>query len=381
MADIKFGGAPGRISVDGSTLEVRVAQEEALSLVGRDVLLQDGVLFAKDVLVAAQHAAGSVPVAPQGSAAPRDGRVTLTAGDSAGPAIFSSGPRGGTIRIEGGAITLDRANLFDVNPGELDSAGGIAVGAQSLTVVGQNAGLSTAGSGVGRAGSITVTAADVRVAGGTISSGLVGPAAAGDVTIHGDRVVLENGATVSAPVVSETGPDVIGGTITISAAELLTLRGGSRIFSDTFGPSDGGAVVIEAGRLEVLTTTPSALASAVSASTFGGGDAGSLSIEAGEILVDNSFISAGVGSGATGTGGVIDLTADHVILRNTGFIEASTLGAGDGGRVAIRAEEGIDIATGGIISAVTAETGRGGMIAHSSDGDRPFQANATTCSS
>jgi filamentous hemagglutinin family protein len=362
-----LGGRPGRITVDGSTLAVPGEDGRALSLLAGEVGLQGGTVFANRVLVAAQQAEAGVPVRPEGPPVPRDGGVTLTADEGGGAAIFSSGPRGGSIRIEGGQVTVDDSNLFDLNPSDLDSEGGIAVGAQSLTVLGQNlnAGLQTGGTGRGRAGSITIITPQIRVAGGTIASSRIdsGSAPAGDITIHADRVELGNLATIVAPVPPAVDPDVKGGTVRIRANDALTLRDSSLVSSNTAGQGDGGSIVIEAGRLEVATASGALLSSSVSASTFSSGNAGSLKIEASEILVDNGFISAGVGLTATGAGGVIDITADHVVLRDTGFVEASTLGAGDGGRVTITAEEGIEITSGGIVSASTADTGRGGTIA------------------
>jgi filamentous hemagglutinin family protein len=358
-----LGGRPGNLMVDRSALIVPV-EGEALSLVAGDVRLAGGAVLANRVLVAAQQAEGTVPLVPRGAPAARDGRVTLTPAAGAGASILSSGPAGGTIRIEGGAITIDRSNLFELNPGEVDGAGGIAVGARRLSVIGDglNAGLQTAGTGGGRAGPITVIAPDVRVAASTISSGLSGPAAAGDITIRSDRVVVESGATISAPVAFETGPDATGGTITVIARESLTVRDGSLIFSDTFGEGDGGSVVIEAGRLKVATTPGLPLDSTVSTSTFGGGDAGSIDIEAEEIVVDRGFISAGA-QGSTGSGGNLHLSADHLVLSNMGLISAGTIGAGDGGSITIRASDGLEVTSGATVSAGTSGTGQGGRIA------------------
>jgi hypothetical protein len=256
-------------------------------------------------------------------------------------------------------VTIDRSRLFDINPGDLDSAGGIALGAQSLTVVGQalNAGAQTVGIGRGRTGLITVVARDVRVADGTISSSVIGSgsAPAGDITIHADRVGLESSGMIVAPMPPEVTPRTEGGAITVIANDSLTLRGGSLIASSTAGQGDAGPVVIRAGRLEVAAA-PGFPSSSVATTTFRGGDAGSHVIEAGEIVVDNGSISAGTAEGSTGSGGNLRLSADHLVVSNVGSINANTLGAGNGGRIAIRASDEVEVTSGATIGALTSDT-------------------------
>jgi hypothetical protein len=63
-------------------------------------------------------------------------------------------------------------------------------------------------------------------------------------------------------------------------------------------------------------------AGTISAGTFGSGRGGTLDLDAAEALVDNGVISAGTSVMSTGPGGDIDLTADRIVLRNTGSIEA-----------------------------------------------------------
>ena len=80
-----LGGRPGNIMVDRSTLVVPV-EGEALSLVAGDVRLAGGAVLANNVLVAAQHAEGTVSLAPRRLPVARVGRVTLPPAAGAGAA-------------------------------------------------------------------------------------------------------------------------------------------------------------------------------------------------------------------------------------------------------------------------------------------------------
>ena len=181
----------------------------------------------------------------------------------------------------------------------------------------------------------------------TVFSGAKGTA--GEITIETDSLFLQNGAIVSART-SGVGD---AGAITITAADVITLEGessqgvGSFIFSGVDQEAEGtaGGITIETGSLSLKDGT------AVSANTSGVGDAGAITIKATDSITLSGENSQGFVSGilsqvnprAEGTAGGITIETGSLFLQNGARISASTFGMGDAGAITIKSIDSITL--------------------------------------
>jgi filamentous hemagglutinin family protein len=350
-----LGNHVGRLEVSGSTLLVPAG--ETLDLAAGDIGITGATLSnqvdlftpgTSSLTVAAQSGAGTVALDPSTPAVARDGPIAITAaGDGTPSTLLVTGPAGGRIRIEGGAIVLDGGNVAAVNLGLADDSGGVDLAAQSLSVRtrptadGQAGGVLTTTLGMGRAGPVEITATDIDMLGGSLASTPVGAGGGGPVTISSDRLTMDGG-TIGVPILPLPGAGASATTM-VEAREALTLRNGASITSTTFGDGAAGPMTIKSdGTIEL------GAGGQISASTVGGGSGGTVTVSADTITIDGgtragtastpSGILATAGSGSTGSAGTIAVDAAAITLTGGGQIFAGTFGQGDGGSVAIDAD-------------------------------------------
>ena len=270
--------------------------------------------------------------------------IISIAGPSSGILTASQGEGGG------GNIFIDTAGL-DVREGTIStstSGGGGDSGDVFLRAddVNMRAGaqISAGTLGSGNGGVIEITADTVSLSGrseerpiarptglfATAQNSETGEGFGGDLVIHVDRLLVENGAQVS------TGTDSYyhSGDLSIRATGSIHVSGkGAGIFSDTTSGGQGGEVTINAPQL-ILTNE-----SLVQTVTSGAGDSGDLFINADEvILAEGAQID--VGTRATGDGGRLIINANAIDLSGAGvdevqtglFSSASNSGFSDAGR-------------------------------------------------
>ncbi|MFB2937598.1 filamentous hemagglutinin N-terminal domain-containing protein [Aerosakkonemataceae cyanobacterium BLCC-F154] len=234
-------------------------------------------------------------------------------------------------------------------------------------------------------GSITVNASEFIELIGTSpteerSSGISvqtrGIGKAGDLTINTRRLIVRDGAELSA----STYGDGAGGNININALEEVIAIGisengqqFSRIIADTgnsldtndagirIGTGDGGNLTITTRRLIVQDGAKVSVSSL--SNEANPGDAGNLLIKAANIDLESGAITANTTSG---NGGNIRLeVANLLLLRRNGQISTSAgtnRQGGDGGNVNINAD--LIVAMPGENSDITANafSGRGGQV-------------------
>lgn len=313
-------------------------------------------------------AAGSIEIqAPQ---------VLLTEGGNINSITFSTQPGAGA----GGHILINADNrvlVSGVNPASMTltdittssygtgRAGSVEINAGMVEVL--NGGQITSHAiswqdDAGAGGQVIIRArGDILVAGvdaatqawSEIGAATAGPGDAGHVELSANRLrVLDGGHVVSWT--ADSGPNSgRSGSIVINAREVqLDSLGGPIvpvINTDTRGAGYAGSVFIEAESIEVLG---GAVVSSSSHGTLSGlpaGGGGQVSLRTGTLLVSGAsadglpsrVLSA---TGGTGDGGIIDIEASRVEIRNGGWISTTTLNSsGNAGPIQIRASDSVTL--------------------------------------
>ncbi|HKC93075.1 MAG TPA: hypothetical protein VKB81_03540, partial [Nitrospira sp.] len=247
----------------------------------------------------------------------------------------------------------------------------------------------------GRAGNVTINAADsISISGAFLSrileplfntgnvrssgivtstiggkcSGLCGDA--GSIFITTGALNLSSGVQINSGT-SSTGR---GGDVTIHASDIISLSGTRSdgapdgIFSRTIGKAPGsgagGNIELHAGQFQVTNGAQ------VSASTLGPGNAGTVSLQ-GSASPAQSVLIDGAGSGiftdtqATGAGGNILVNANNVTLQNSGTLSAATSGTAPsamGGTITVDAPNSLTMTNGASITASSTGPGNTGNI-------------------
>ena len=273
-----------------------------------------------------------------------------------------------------------------VNPGAVGNAGNITISMNNLTLT-NSAKVDTSTLGQGNAGDINIAASeDITIdsegsngfPSGIISSvrsDAVGDA--GDVTISTNNLTLTNGGTVNTSI-GRSGQGNAG-DINITATGDLTFSGqnSSDFFIADFDNFPSGLIssvvgsdaVGNAGDVTISTNNLTLTEKGViTVETQGRGDAGSIDIKAfGDItIVGGDFsarfsgfsdgITSGVGVGAVGNGGKIDISTTNLSVTNESEVSSNTDGQGNSGNINITATNSILLDRGSISSEVATPT-------------------------
>jgi large exoprotein involved in heme utilization and adhesion len=256
-------------------------------------------------------------------------------------------------------------------------AGDLTIETQRL-LVRDGAQVSTGTFVEGNGGSLLITASDsVEVIGessvdppfrsGLFTSSDEAGGDAGDLTIETRRLLVRDGAAVSAATLAEGNGgslqitasekvEVIGtsaygrrpsslsassagsgdaGDLTIDTSRLL-VRDGAEVAVNTRGSGKGGSLQITASEeVEVIGTSAYGRRSGLFASSAGSGDAGDLTIDTPRLLVRDGAVISSSSSGE-GTAGDIDITARDTLQADNGTIETASEQS-SGGNITITA--------------------------------------------
>ena len=338
--------------------------------------------FTDAAFVAASGANGSVSI--------RGRNLTVTEGSQIIAATTASGSAPTLNAIASESIELGGTNgsfpsgLFAVVTSRGTSRGGDLTLETPRLTVRDGAQVQTSTRGMGDAGTLSVRAAEIELAGssadGQTISGLLATAEVGstgnggNIEIEGDRLTVTGGAQVAVTTLSSGN----AGTLTVRATE-IDLAGerldddGQPISSGFFAVANsgstgnGGSLDIDTHRLRIRD------GAGVETSTFASGNGGQLSIRATESISligrdGNTFPTGilavsgleGVTTAATGLGGSISVVSPRLEIRQGAQITVSAAGSGDAGTIAI-ASDFVQLDTQGRIRAETAN-GQGGNI-------------------
>ena len=275
----------------------------------------------------------------------------------------------GSVLIKAGSVLLDGGYIDSVTLGGVGDAGSVAINANRLDIRGDLGGVGSFTSGAGRAGQVQITAKDITIqSGGNIGSaslartGAAGDA--GDISISATNLSVHDGFITSDSVGSGRA-----GIVAIKAAS-LTLDD-TVISSAAHGAGDAGDVSLTATTLSVTND------SAISSSTFGAGLGGQVLITADKASLDFSQVKSRAEAGSTGRAGTVQIKAGQLAITNQTDISSATLGAGGGGLVSIVAK-GLILSGGSDIVSATAGSGDGGQVVIAAD---TFSLDASLVSS
>jgi large exoprotein involved in heme utilization and adhesion len=307
------------------------------------------------------------------------GRLLVRDGAQVSASTFGIG-EGGTLSVTASnsvevigesANGQFRSGLSTQTRGETD-AGGLTIATRRL-LVRDGAQVSASTFGTGRGGTFNVTASDsVEVTGtsanGRFASSLAaqanGEGDAGDLTIATGRLLVRDGARVSASTFG-TGR---GGTLSVTASDTVEVigesvddRAVSGLFASTQGEGDAGDLTITTGRLLVRDGAQ------VSAATRTTGNGGTLSVTASDTVeVIGESADGRVSSGlftqtqGEGDGGNLTIATGRLLVRNGAVVSAATRTTGNGGTLSVTASDMVEVigrsADGGLRSTLTAQT-------------------------
>jgi filamentous hemagglutinin family protein len=252
-----------------------------------------------------------------------------TAGD--GGLVFLSNQYQPNANLSGD-ITVGSLIASDPGGGSdvvLDSRGGIV--ANFIDVSGVDASFAF----TGNSGDVTLLANGpiVLPLGSTIfADGLAG----GNITLISQTSIVQEAPITDFAdgfISSLTSEGAAGGTIRLSAPS-ITIRG--NIFADRSAatPGRGSDIRIEAGRLEVDTTS-------IETTTADTGDAGDIVIVAEDVVVNDSLIGSSTFAANQGNSGTVSVTTNTLSATNGGQIGTFSDGFGNAGLLIVDASDSI----------------------------------------
>ena len=389
---------------------LQVATGETITLVGGNVTLDGGIIFAPGgrVELGGLLAAGEIGLNEDGSLSFPErvarGDVSLTNDSDIG--VLGGG--GGSITVNARNFELLGSSLLagiDTDLGSPDAqAGEIKIDATDNVLIDGQSNFTTISNSVfensiGNAGKINISARNISLTnGGGVDSFVSGRGNTSEINLNARENILIDGnnylpLTSVRNSVTESG---VGnsGRIEITAQNLIVTNGG-QIESDVSGRGNGGDINIEvrdslsvegeailaegiitsqidtsvnsveggnSGDINITTSRLSLTnGGQINANNFGRGKPGNINITATESITLNrrsrrggrfSGISSIVISGAVGNGGNIQITTEDFSISNEATIDTSTAGRGNGGKINITATN-LSLTNGGDIGAST----------------------------
>ncbi|MEQ9553705.1 MAG: S-layer family protein [Coleofasciculus sp. G3-WIS-01] len=395
---LQYGTTAPGIQVQQSTLAV--PPEHTLALVGGDIGIVGGNLTAASgwVELVAVADAGTVGLSIANNqiqlSVPDDiprADISLTDGSF----IDTSGMGGGDILLIGKQITLEDSRVESTTLGSEPGGNLIVNASESVNLMGNDAGgqfdsglfaetqssgaagnlrittgeltvqgearVSAATFGAGEGGNLTVDAAELveligvdsedvqRFTGILTDAGSTGAAA--DLTINTRRLIVRDGAQVSAATFGEGA----GGRLTVNATESVELIGvspsdllSSGLFTATQPEATGNAGDLEVNTIWLLVQD----GAQIFAGTGGAGDGGNLTVNAAEsievtgvspIALFPSGLFTAVAETGTGNAGSMTVNTERLKVGDGAQIFAGTFGTGDSGNLTVNASDSIEV--------------------------------------
>ncbi len=400
---LQYGANPGRI-VNQSVFGLRVQQGRTLALVGGDVALEGGILFALDGRIELGSVAGNnrVSLTPtstgyalgyEGVEDFQDIRLSQEA------RAASSGEGGGSIQVRGRNVTLTDGSQIVANFLGAGKGGNLIVNAsESVQLIGTSAdaqsssalGAQASATATGEAGDMTITTRNLLIQDGAgVGTGTFGAGKAGNVTVNASDSVQVIGRTADDQFASNLSAQAAqnstgdAGNLTINTQQLL-IRDGAQVSASTFGAGKGGNVTVNAsdsvqvmgrsadgqvasnlsvqanrnstGDAGDLTITTGRLlishGAEVIADTFGSGKGGNLTVYASDSVqvigtfADSRFgsnLSADATRNSTGDAGDLTIITGQLLIQDGAQVSADTSGSGKGGNLTVNASDSVQV--------------------------------------
>ncbi len=374
-------GDSGNIIVNSNHLVVNGKNDSAFTLIGETILGGNG--NSGDIMIVAD----TIELLDGGQI------VTFTTNDNVGGNIvinarqllienstvlpfmtgvsantFSAGGASGSIDITAENMIIVRGQVSTSSFGD-GSSGEINIAADSLLIDGEGTsfiGISAGASDAGAGGNILLDARQIKVLnGGVISASTSGTGDAGQIVINVDQLLVAgHGDLAGSAITAETRSDFSSaGDIEITANE-IGINSGGLISTDTYQNGEGGKIQLTADYLWITGDNNLDVTTGITADTLNSGDSGSIAVSVKNIeLSQNGLISAT--TYGSGNGGQITIDTDHLMINGKGStvtgVRAEVAGTGDGGSIQIDANN-VELLNDGNISAVTYAEGNGGKI-------------------
>ncbi|MEB3283306.1 MAG: filamentous hemagglutinin N-terminal domain-containing protein [Lyngbya sp.] len=262
---------------------------------------------------------------------------------------LSTTPNSSTERGQGGDVVINAdfvelsgtpagalvpAGVFTATLG-LGDAGDLTINARQLRVT-DGAQVSSSASGAGEGGDLTVNATEIELTGiapdGQFVTGLLtssslltvqgqrGTASAGNLTVNTSRLVVRDGAQISAA----TGGEGAAGDLMINASLSI----------EVIGITTNASPIVEAVSFGVVGD--GILPSAIDSNTSGEGNAGNLNLTTNRLTIRDGA-EVGVRGTRQGSAGNLNITANSIILDNQGAISGATV-SGSQGNITLQTE-------------------------------------------
>ncbi|WP_256973238.1 S-layer family protein [Nostoc sp. T09] len=419
--ELRINQETGEVLEVNRTGGLEVEPHQTLALAGGEVVLEGGSLSAESGRVEVWSVQGESllgltstnagwELSDRGVQNFQDIRLSQAA------AIDTSGARGGQIQIQGRRVALEdgslvlsltrgegsggtisirasesiqasgtapngEASVFLTETTSVGKAGDVEINTGSLILL-NGAQVSSGTFNLGSGGNIIVNARElVEAAGiaatGNFTSGLfsaanVSTGEGGTVKVTTKRLVLEDGAQISATTFSQGR----GGNVVVSASESVEAMGiapigSSGLFAASVSTGEGGKVEINTSKLTLQNGAQ------VNATAFNEGNGGDVLVNAAEFVkvigigIEDGNIASSLGAQTlgSGNGGKVEINTRNLILQDGAQISAATEDRGRGGDVLVNASESVKVI--GIarnrnfpssLAAQTRGTGDGGTV-------------------
>ncbi|MEM7062619.1 MAG: S-layer family protein [Cyanobacteria bacterium P01_B01_bin.77] len=258
----------------------------------------------------------------------------------------------------------DAAIIAVIEPGATSNGGSIRIDSPRIFISGGNSSLLTRNFGTGRAGDIDITTGSLilREGAGILTSTL-GPGDAGNLTVRASELVdaqgegTFNGEDFAGGLQADIRGTGVGGTVTIDTRRLVLSDGAIVSARTNNGP--GGSVDINAiESIDLLTDGD------IRTQTFGSGNAGDIRIRTRRIRTgQGSEVTASAQFRSSGNAGDIEIIADELVEADGsgGYINAVLFGTGNGGNLTIQTPRLI-LRNGGNVSSEAITLGQAGDI-------------------
>lgn len=290
--------------------------------------------------------------------------------------VFGSG-HGGDINIEANNVSvLDGGQAAALTFGA-GTGGNLNVEINSLEVIGTSPGgfgssLATNSQGMGDGGDLTIHGDFLLVdRGGSIQSSVFSSGNGGKLTVNANRIELLSGAPGAGPsgifANVEQGATGNGGKLSIEA-ESLIVANGAQVGITTFDRGNAETLDIKAKEIQLIGTSPggfpSSLASLVGAKAIGNGGIINIDTESLSIVEGAQIFVVTRGEGDSGN---LNINADNLTVKQGAQIAVSTRGLGDGGTLDINAKTieligRTELGASGVFGNAVVSNGNGGDI-------------------
>ena len=217
---------------------------------------------------------------------------------------------GAQIQAGSGVIEYQKGGFTPNGTGGPGRGGDVTVNTtESISIAGRDSdgnlsGLFSGTFNKGDAGQVFVSTPLLQIAGGVISATTLGDGNGGNIDVEVGRLTLTGGAIASGVGLRKfitnpflliyTGGPGRGGSLTIHAAESISLFGGSFLSTVTGGKGAAGKLFVSA---PVLLVDGGGTVGGIAASTLAEGNAGDIDVQVGKLtLLNGSEIFSGTGA-------------------------------------------------------------------------------------